>query len=100
MLLHQGQELDGGLRSRTEENLSLARLLGVGKVVERVGEDAGSNHDCPSERVGAAWMLREICVCVGRDIEGFLVVVEVVPELSRPGRIRAWSRRKDFPSPD
>lgn len=44
MLLHNGQELDDDLRRRTDENLALARLLGVVDGVERIVEDGGLDH--------------------------------------------------------
>lgn len=46
MLHHDGQELDGDLGARSEEDLSLAAPLGVGDGTQGVVEDAHKNHGC------------------------------------------------------
>lgn len=44
MALHDGQELDDDLRGRADQNLALARLLGVVDGVKRIVEDGGLDH--------------------------------------------------------
>lgn len=44
MLLHDGQEFDDDLGRRADENLALARLLGVVDGVERIVENGGLDH--------------------------------------------------------
>ena len=44
VLLHDGQELDDDLGGRADENLALARLLGVVDGIERIVEDGGLDH--------------------------------------------------------
>jgi hypothetical protein len=44
VLLHDAEELDDNLGGRSDENLSLSRLLGVVDGVERIVEDGGFNH--------------------------------------------------------
>jgi len=44
MLLHQGQELDNDLRGRTDQDLTLAALLGIVDVVEAVVQDGNADH--------------------------------------------------------
>lgn len=39
VLLHDAQELDNDLGARSDEDLALARLLGVVDAVERIVED-------------------------------------------------------------
>ena len=46
MLLHHPQELDNDLRAWADEDLSLARLLGVVDGLERIVEDRSACHDC------------------------------------------------------
>jgi len=44
VLLHDGQELNDDLGRRADEDLALARLLGVVDGVERIVEDGGFDH--------------------------------------------------------
>lgn len=44
MALHDLEELDNDLGRRTDQDLALARLLGVVDGVERIVEDGGANH--------------------------------------------------------
>lgn len=44
MLLHDAQELDNDLGAGADEDLALARLLGVVDGVERIVEDGGLDH--------------------------------------------------------
>ena len=44
MLLHNLQELDNHLRAGSDQNLALARLLGIVDRVERIIQDAGFDH--------------------------------------------------------
>jgi len=44
MLLHDLQELDNDLGSRTNHDLALSRLLGVVDAVEGIVENGGANH--------------------------------------------------------
>ena len=44
VLLHDGQELDDDLGRRANENLALARLLGVVDGVERIVENGSLDH--------------------------------------------------------
>lgn len=44
VLLHDAQELDDDLGRRTDENLTLASLLGVVDGVERIVEDGSLDH--------------------------------------------------------
>jgi hypothetical protein len=44
VLLHDGQELDDDLGGRADQDLALARLLGVVDGVERIVEDGRLDH--------------------------------------------------------
>jgi len=44
VLLHDAEELDDNLGGRTDENLSLSRLLGIVDRVECIVEDGGFDH--------------------------------------------------------
>ena len=44
MSLHDAQELDDDLRTRSDENLALSGFLGVVDGVERIVQDAGFDH--------------------------------------------------------
>jgi hypothetical protein len=46
VLLHNTKELDNDLRARSDQDLSLSRLLGVVDGIERIVEDGGLNHFC------------------------------------------------------
>lgn len=44
MLLHNREELDNDLGARADEDLALARLLGIVHGVERIIEDGSADH--------------------------------------------------------
>lgn len=44
VFLHDAQELDNDLRTRSDQHLSLSGLLGVVHAVERIVQDTGSDH--------------------------------------------------------
>lgn len=44
MLLHDSEELDDDLGGRSDHNLSLTSLLGVGNGLKGVSENGGSSH--------------------------------------------------------
>jgi hypothetical protein len=44
VLLHNAEELDNDLGAGSDQNLTLARLLGVVDGVERIVEDGGLDH--------------------------------------------------------
>lgn len=62
MLLHHSQELDDDLGRRADENLALARLLGVVDGVERIVENGGLNHFGDVRRFSMAEGDQGICV--------------------------------------
>jgi hypothetical protein len=44
VFLHNAEELDDDLGARSDENLTLSRLLGVVDALQRIVEDTCSNH--------------------------------------------------------
>jgi hypothetical protein len=66
VLLHDGQELDDDLGGRSDQDLSLAGLLGVGDGLESVSENGGSGHFC---RWSVKTLWGDIFASVGRCVE-------------------------------
>jgi hypothetical protein len=62
VLLHHSQELDDDLGRRADENLALARLLGVVDGVERIVENGGLDHFGDMRRFSMAEGDQGICV--------------------------------------
>lgn len=46
VLLHDFEEFDDDFGRRSDEDLSLSRLLGIDNVVETVVEDGLTDHEC------------------------------------------------------
>lgn len=44
MSLHNSQELDNDLRGRSNQNLSLASLLGVGNSLKSISKNGSASH--------------------------------------------------------
>lgn len=61
VLLHDGQELDDDLGRRADENLALARLLGVVDGVKRIVEDGGLDHFVGGRFSMASGQMRYLC---------------------------------------
>ena len=57
VLLHNRQELDDDLGARPDQDLALARLLGIVDRVEAVVENARLDHDCGIVRFSNGSML-------------------------------------------
>lgn len=49
MLLHDLEELDNDLGGRTDQDLTLARLLGVVDALESIVENGSADHLCGIE---------------------------------------------------
>ena len=62
MTLHNSQELDDDLGAWSDENLSLARFLGVVDGIERIVEDGGFDHVCGRRFSMACSRLRYLLV--------------------------------------
>lgn len=60
MLLHRLEERYYDLRTRSDENLALASLLGVVDRIERIIQDGSAHHSCGDWRFSVAINAKEV----------------------------------------